>query len=221
MTVIFPPWHGGSKAIDILANRITKTGSAVLTFDFHDQILEPNVERVQRSFEHISNLASTAIRSLQKEFDYEHISLLGLSLGTASMALTAEALGNFDSATFVVGSSNLARSMWEGRRTQAIRKDLENQGCTADDLDEAWQNLAPQNHAHAFAGKDVRMILSRNDAIVPTYYQRELVNKFTNAGANVSGTFGRLGHYATAVNFCLRGNANHSVPTIYPDRDTY
>jgi hypothetical protein len=205
LTLVFPPWHGGGPAIKILTNRLAKAGSAVLSFNFHDSILEPSAYGVIESFNHMEAGVQGATTKLLAENNYQKIRLVGLSLGTVSLALAARILPNFDSATVVVGSSNLALSMWEGKRTAGVRRGLQAQGVTAREIDQAWQMLAPKNHAECFEGKDVNMVISRSDNIVPTHYQNEFAEHLTKAGANLSVSYTRLGHYAAAGQFCLTG----------------
>lgn len=64
LAVVFPPWHGGDEYMEMLTNRLAKNGSAVLDFDFHDQILEADIERVLQSYRYIQEVASQRLGQL-------------------------------------------------------------------------------------------------------------------------------------------------------------
>lgn len=204
LAVIFPMWHGGGKAGELLVKRLSQT-QAVLDYNFHDQILEPDIGRVPESFNAIKNRVVTDILTLRDEAGYRDINLVGLSLGSVALAMVAEELPDF-SATLVAPGSNLALCMWEGARTQGIRVAMEQKGITEEELDSAWGILAPKNHTGAFKGKKVEMLISQTDRIIPAKYQREMYNEVAKRGALVSARkHRRLGHAATLTRFCIKG----------------
>ncbi|MBX4190505.1 hypothetical protein KW794_00255 [Candidatus Saccharibacteria bacterium] len=204
LSVIFRPWHGGGHMVKAFINHLSSR-SAVLDYELHDQIIEPNIDRVPLSFEAIRIRIATDLSKLSDNFEYQSVHLIGMSLGNVALALVAKEYPEFSKATVVVGGDNLAALMWDGIRTQSIRRALSKQGVTKQELDEAWQGIAPGNQVEAFRGKDVRMIISTKDKVLPTAGQLNLRDKLYCAGADVSPSYSRLGHVATLTRFCIKG----------------
>ena len=173
LTVIFPPWHGGGKFLSLLSSRIARRGESVLSYNLHDQIVEPNIERVQQSFRSIQNTVENDLLQAVDRYGYERIRLLGMSLGNVTLALTARTFSAFDEALMVAPGSNLALSVWNGIRTQQIRRLFEEQGIGELDINEAWARLAPISHVNAFSGKRVKVLTSNKDSVIPTEYQHD------------------------------------------------
>jgi len=203
LNVIFPPWHGAKEVTQILERRLVRNGSAVMAFDFHDHILEPNMPGVIAVHEHMSDSIAEDVNKRRVDEDFERVNLIGISLGSAALSLTASKLDTFTRVTNVVPGSNLAQCMWNGIRTQGIRESFERQGITLDELDKAWTTLGPSYHAPIMEGKEVNVRLSLNDGFVPTEYGEEYVAALQEAGANVSVQRSRLGHAMNIIKFCL------------------
>jgi len=205
LTVLFPPWRGGDGAYNVLAKRLAKRGSAVLSYKFHHDILEPDVERTIGSFTYIQSTVVNELKRLAEAHHYKDVYLIGSSLGNVSLALVAKAFPDFTSATMVVAGSNLARCVWEGDRTQSIRQGFEAQGIDEATLARAWQALAPMSAGSSFAGKDVHMIVSTTDKIIPATYQQEMVETVATFAERMDVKASKLGHIASVANYCLRG----------------
>ena len=204
LTLLLPPWHGGGAVYEILARRLAKEGSAVLRYAFHGQILEPNAERVRASFHFIQQAVVADIEALTAEKSYESVDFIASSLGNVSLALIASRYRNFRKASMVVAGSNLARSVWEGSRTQALREAFEAQGLDEQALDTMWTELAPKNHAEFFSGKEVAMHVSTADTVIPTHYQIEMAEHMRAVCDNATVTYLNKGHAASVIDFCMR-----------------
>lgn len=203
LAVVFPPWHGGGKTTQNLVSRLVGDGSAVLNCEFHDQIIEPNAERVPKSFASIQESVGSELQRLHECMGYRRIHLIGISLGNVAMTMVAEVFQDFSAATFLVAGSNLASAMWDGRRTQGIKEVLRSQGYTKAQLDEAWQDLAPKKYAPIFKDKDVQAIISKKDNLIPTSYQIEMGKELDRAGVLATKKYTNSGHAATIARFCL------------------
>ena len=205
LTVLFPPWRGGEGAYDLLAKRLVKSGSAVLNYRFHRQILEANTSRVLESFSYIQESVVGDIKKLMDAHSYDKVNFIASSLGNVSMAKVAKEFKDFDTATMIVAGSNLARCTWEGSRTRAIRQAFEDQGIDEDALDAAWATIAPKSAASAFAGKSVRMIVSGTDSIIPSTYQQEMVEAVSPYAKELNIARTNTGHIATVARYCMSG----------------
>ena len=205
--VIFPPWHGGGQPYEKLIKRLAKKGDAVLAYYFHDEILKPDTEVVQASYAYLRDTVSAELQELVDSHDYEKVRLIAMSLGNPALSTVTGKFHDFDSAMFVCSASSLARSMWHGTRTQHIRAGIERNGQDLAYVEEAWHDLAPATHVDALVGKDVSILVSTTDEIIPTRYQMEFVQAAQEAGVNPNVQTTRLGHYAAIGRYCLYGKA--------------
>jgi hypothetical protein len=139
-----------------IINKKLSKHSAVLYYNFHDQILEPEITRVPESFKTIGKRAGSDTARLVADYKYKSVHLVGISLGSAGLAMAAKNYPGFSSCTLVVAGDNLATLMWDGSRTQGIRRSFSEQGITKQELDNAWQEIAPKNQAITFKGKNVK-----------------------------------------------------------------
>ncbi len=203
--VLFPPWHGGGSVYEKLIQRIARTGNAALAYYLHDEILKPSSDHVVASFERVSDTVAGDLHTLSGTSRYNRINLVAMSLGNPALSMVTSKFSQFDSATVVDGASSLARSMWHGARTQHIRAGIEREGHNLSSLEQAWTNLAPIHHVDALSGKNVRIVVSKTDEIIPTRYQEEFVDAVQAAGIDPIVQRTRLGHYASIARYCLSG----------------
>ncbi|MDB5181866.1 MAG: hypothetical protein JWP13_629 [Candidatus Saccharibacteria bacterium] len=205
LTVIFPPWNGADRLIRILEGRLHRAGSATLTLALHGQILRPDIQGVIDSFTYIQEQVSLEIEKLQDKYAYEAIHLTGISIGTIPLSLVAQRTKHISKATFVVGGSRFAPSVWEGARTQGIRRAFEDKGVSLTELETAWSGLDPAMSATALKGRPVELYISETDTFVPTIYQDELVAALRDSGANVEEHRNKTGHAANIMTYCMKG----------------
>lgn len=203
LVVIFPSWHTHNFPINILSKRLAKKGWAVLAYDFHDQIIEPNEDMVADSFRFIRDTIASEIQNLTNKYKYQQIHLIGISLGNVPLALVADKLQNFTGATIVVGGDDLAIDMWYGLRTQNYRRAFEKLHISLRKLDNEWLEIAPANHVKSFANKKVKFVISLNDEFVMTKYQKKLADKIAETGADLTIIPKRFGHTVSIIWFCL------------------
>ncbi|QQS20379.1 hypothetical protein IPL85_02970 [Candidatus Saccharibacteria bacterium] len=203
--VIFPPWHGGGQLYERLIDGLARKGDAVLAYYFHDEILKPNTELVRASYAHMRDTISAELTHTVEKRSYAKVRLIGMSIGNTVLATTTSKFPAFDSAVLVCTASSLARSMWDGTRTQHVRAGIEQSGQDLAYVENAWHDAAPATHIGALAGKDVRILVSNRDDIIPTRYQMEFVQAAQEAGVNPNVQTTRVGHYAAIGGFCLNG----------------
>lgn len=205
LVVIFPNWHDGGLLYSLLIKRLVKRGWSVLHYHFHPQILASDEEQVVKSFEYIQEKVATELDELLKSHHYSHIHLIGISLGNVSMAMVTDKFPKFDSTTLVLSGDDLAVDMWQGFMTQNLRKAFETGRIGITRLDKDWSGEVPKMYAKNFAGKKVTQIISLNDKVIRTRYQRIMEQALRNSGADLSVITTRLGHVLTIARFCLFG----------------
>lgn len=65
--------------------------------------------------------------------------------------------------------------------------------------------MAPKHWASAFTGKKVQFILSTTDKIIPSKYQRELLEAVRPYAKECMVSEVKTGHLASVTNYCLKG----------------
>ncbi len=208
LVAMFPPWHGGGRAYELLAKRLVNRDKAVFWLEFDDQILTHDADQVLQSFSQVQSQVANTLHGLADSGRYDRISLFAASLGTPSLAMTASVFNQFESAVMITPGSNLARCMWHGVRTRRVRQELEARGETLSHIDELWQPIAPVNHMEALRGKDVSVIVSDADKMIPTRYQNEYVEALVADGVSPSVYRSKCDHYGTIGRYCMLGDIN-------------
>ena len=203
LTVVFPPWHGAGKFTARLEQRIIGRGSGLLAFDFHDHVLEPNVEGVIETYTYLQDKIADQINELYQENKYTEIHLVSISLGIVPLMMVSRKLKFFSRATLVLAGSSLAACLWDGIRTQKMRQALENKGYDLGKLKTAWAKLEPNYDVSVMAGKDVHMLISDVDQITPLKYAEELKQDLIDVGVGVGVSRSKLGHAVGIIRFCL------------------
>ncbi|MDB5166791.1 MAG: hypothetical protein JWM37_863 [Candidatus Saccharibacteria bacterium] len=205
LTVLLPPWHGGGAVYDRLIKRLVKNGSAVVSYKFHGQILSADIQQVVDSFHYIQETIAADINDLLRTGHYRHVDVIASSLGNVSLCLVANMFQEFNRVTMIVPGANLATCTWDGSRTKLIRKELEKQGITKHDLEDAWSSLAPIHNLSGLKDSEVRVYMSKSDLIIPTRYQMLLAVSLKADIRSCSLEESTNGHVATIANFCIRG----------------
>lgn len=205
LAVLFPPWQGGGIVYRILTKRLAKKGWAVLAYQFHNQIVEPEETIVTESLEYIKSRVAKDIRKLVNQYGYKEVQLIGISLGTVPLTMVADSYPNFTSATLVVGGDDLAANLWHGERTLNYKKAFEREHIGARKLEIDWEDTAPKNHVRHFGGKKIKIIASLADKFVSPRSQSKLAREIVQAGGIVELKNTRVGHVMSIVRFCLFG----------------
>lgn len=203
--VLFPPWHGGGRSYEQLVKRRVASGDAVLAYYFHDEILTPDTAKVHASFAYLRDTVADELTELTGNHDYGRVQLIAMSLGNPALTMAISKFHDFDSINLVCTASSLARSMWHGTRTQHIRAGIEANGQDLAYVEKAWQDMTPTNHLDDFMGKEVSILVSTTDEIIPADYQMEFVDAAQEFGIDPYVQTTRLGHYATIGRYCLYG----------------
>ncbi len=205
LEVLFAPWHGGGAAYERLAMRHAARGDAVLSFNFDDQLLTYDSDQVLKSFRALSETAAERINKLASTGAYRDVNLTAASLGTSALTMTAPLLNRFDRIRLVTPGANVADCTWHGIRTKHIKYELEKRGETYDSLNDKWQPIAPVTHVAALVGKEVELVLSRTDKIIPTRSQYEYASAVRAQGIQPKVSYRFGGHYWTIGRYCYTG----------------
>ena len=196
--------HRGGKLYhgDRLSKKLNSKGSSFLTYQIPEEILSADAENTIRSFEEVNNQIVSNIEELTGRYSFSKFHLIGASLGCVNAAMVSSEYPVFDKIDLIVPGNSLAESMWNGRKTQDLRKEFEEKGITLEWLDEAWRNLSPENNLSGFRNSNNRIFLSRADKIIPYENGMKLVEKMREEGieAKIKDNL-PLGHKITLFRF--------------------
>lgn len=204
---MFPHWRGRFDHFEKLKNRISDAGAGYLCHQFPVGMLSPDHEQTTRNFKLVQDDVSADLAF--KANDYIGITAIGVSLGCVNAMMVANNVPQIDRLVLVVPGHCLAESMWNGVRTQNLRKEIEAQGVSLDQLKEYWHDLAPENNIDNLNGRNIKVYLSRADEIIPYGCGRRLAEKLEEQGLNPDVNVNLfLGHYFTIKRFLRRFNVS-------------
>ncbi|MEK9194669.1 MAG: hypothetical protein AAB884_02555 [Patescibacteria group bacterium] len=202
--IIIPPWRGKLDYFQRLRNKIRKEGNSFIEYQFASGILSPDIENTRDLFIKIRNKIVNEIKSLNSQYKFSEIEVIGVSLGCVEALMIANANPYVNKITLVVPGNSLASSVWYGLRTRYIKGIIEAKGTTLDVLEKEWSILAPENNIDSLRGKKINVWLSKNDKVIPYYLGARLVDRMKSMGLNPTVKINeRLGHYGTVLKFYL------------------
>ena len=205
LVVIFPGWHTHNFPVNILARRLIREGKAVVYYDFDNNLLAADEDKVKKSFMHIRDSIKHDLEEINKSHHYAETSLVGVSLGGLTLGLIASVYQKFDSATFVVSGDYLAVNTWYGLRTEKIRQQFQRLHVSFSNLEKDWAKLAPIEYAKYFSGKRVKILIGKYDSFILTEHQERLAKALKSNASEIEIKRVRAGHVVTGILFYLFG----------------
>lgn len=202
--VLLPGWHAKLKNYKIVKNKILNSGHSFLGYEFAEEILSSNAERTNAKFKEIKEVIRKDITELTGKYGFQEINFIGLSLGSILALMIANGLDKVGKIILITTTYGFAQSIWEGARTKQIRKELESQRKNLQKVDEIWNGLSPQNNISNLRAKEIYILLSKTDRVLPYSHGRKLVEVMQSQGLfpKVSEN-SYFGHYLTIANYML------------------
>ena len=208
--LVLPQWNAdadGHVGLCRLLNRFGLTALR-LSLPYHDErkpadlrradyIVSANVGRTAQVCRQAVLDARRAIQWLARE-GYEHIGILGTSLGSCLSMLTTchEPLVRAQALNHI--SPYFADVVWRGLSTRHVRAGL-NGHITLDQLRQLWMPISPQFYLDRLAGRELRTLLvyARYDLTFPVDLSRHLVDAFRDKCVPFQLSVLPCGHYST------------------------
>lgn len=199
LKIVFSGWGDGVPFVTrLLLRKLNKKGFATLAYGFPREILAGQAKEVPSIFSFIQKTVQEDIDQLTDVYHFETIEVIGFSLGAVLASMVANGNEKINTVSLIVPGSSLAGSLWDGIRTQGLRKKYEKEGYTKTSLENLWQSLAPEENISHFEKKHVFIALSRADKVIPFMYGKNLIEV-------LSGKYSllyveennNLGHYLT------------------------
>lgn len=189
----------------LLIKRFSKKGNSVLSYNFTGELLSVDINQTPKSFEYIRDKIIFDIQKTKDEYNFERIDLIASSLGVVSACMVANNNKNINNLFFIVPGDCLASSLWNGLRTQKIKKKYSQQGISEDKLKDKWSKVAPRNNLNGLNDKKIFIAISKADKIIRYKFGREFANILKNKyPKNITIEENRhLGHYFTVGKYYL------------------
>jgi fermentation-respiration switch protein FrsA (DUF1100 family) len=203
LVIVFPLWRGGQYQINRFLRRFHRAGTSTLLLTFPQDILSINTQDTLLAFQALSDQARQEIKTLQHKYQFTRITVVAFSLGVVWALQTIKDFA-IERLTMVVPGSCLASSLWDGIRTQRLKQMLERNNMTKTSLVDQWKTLAPVHNIDAVRAKEISIVLSRADQVIPYRYGNALAEHTACLFPNVTiKENDSLGHYLTISRFCL------------------
>ena len=166
---------------------------------YADYMISSNLGRTLQSVQQAVSDGRKLIRILERE-GYEHISVLGISLGSWIAGLVAATDRAVRKAGLFLTAGSLADMVWTGAATKHIRASLEGQIDTTQ-LNRVWSPLNLENYTEQLAqpGLELLIVVATRDTVVLPHLAEPLITKLNQAGARVDTLQLNCGHYSFSL----------------------
>jgi hypothetical protein len=202
--VLISPWHSGSYIFTLLKRKIKRLGHGFVQYNLIPEILSPDVEATIAYFEIINQNIRKDLQKIYKETGATRFIIVGLSLSCVFASMIADNNDLITDIILVAPGNTLADSLWSGIRTAKIKKIIKKDGVTLKNLKKYWSELAPEKHIAGMKDKNVKIILSKTDKVIPYRFGRKLAEEAKKVIHKIKVVQNSgLGHYGTIIRFCF------------------
>jgi hypothetical protein len=208
LCILMPPWHIWDSLWSQVQKRLIKQGFSLLIYEASEDILSPDGKVVANQFREVKDAALRDVRELLATGQFNSVDVVGLSLGTGSALYLAISGIVINKLVLLCPSADMAEGIYTGIRTKKIRRTLEKDGKTYEDYRKEMHELTMRK-PYGVNIKEVDILLSEVDDVIPYRLGMELVESFRNRGLTVNVTnYRSRGHYVSFILFCLFGYKN-------------
>lgn len=206
--VVLAQWNSDREGHIGLCRMLAKLGIASLriSLPYHDERMPPELARadyivsanVVRTLQVCRQAVMDVRRALWwlRDQGYDHLGLLGTSLGSCLSLLTAthEPLVGAQALNHV--SPFFADVVWRGLSTEHVREGLEGH-VDLEGLRSVWRPIAPWSYLDRVRGTDTLLVYARYDLTFPVDLSRTLVDEFHRRDIPIDVAVLPCGHYST------------------------
>ncbi len=208
--VVLPQWNAGPDGHVGLCRLLNRFGLSALrlTLPYHDArrppelsradyIVSANIGRTVQACRQAVMDARRAVRWLALQ-GYDHIGILGTSLGSCLALLTAahEPLIRAQALNHI--SPYFADVVWRGLSTTHVRQGLE-RAIDLERLRQMWLPISPHVYLDRVRDKKTLLVYARYDLTFPLDLSRQLVREFERQGIPHELAILPCGHYSTGL----------------------
>jgi dienelactone hydrolase len=206
--VVMPQWNSDAGGHIGLSQLLARLGISALRLSkpYHDVRMPPELTRadyivssnIVRTVQVCRQAVLDARRALWwlRDQGYEHLGLLGTSLGSCLSMLTAshEPLVKAQALNHV--SPFFADVVWRGVSTSHVREGLDGHIDLAT-LRELWRPISPWSYLERARGKKTLLVYAKYDLTFPVDLSVQLIEEFRRRGVPTEVATLPCGHYST------------------------
>ncbi|MFA5952974.1 MAG: YqiA/YcfP family alpha/beta fold hydrolase [Candidatus Pacearchaeota archaeon] len=193
---ILSGWYESSNHSKKFKKRIKKQKNSYIFYQLSKDILSSRANQVKEYMKEIKNKIIKDLKNTKNEKI-----IIGTSLGgIPSFMITNELRVN--KLILLMPSDSLAQGVWEGLRTQNIKKSFIKQGIKLKKLKILWKELEPQNNLKNLEKTKIIIFNSKSDLIIPYKRSYNLIKEMHKKRIYPKVyTNKNIGHYLTALKF--------------------
>ncbi len=206
--VVLPQWNSDAQGHVGLCQLLAYFGLTALrlSLPYHDARKPADLQRADYIVS--SNIGRTIDANRQAVLDakrtvawlaqegYDHIGILGTSLGSCLAMLTMAHEPRIKAGVFNHVSPYFTDVVWRGISTRHVRAGLEGH-ITLDALREMWMPISPWPFIERVRGRGVRLIYALYDDTFPVDLSRTFIEEFTRRNVPHEVRVLPCGHYTT------------------------
>ena len=206
--LVMPQWNSDAGGHVGLCKLLAWNGLSALrlSLPYHDQRMPPELHRadyivsanIMRTLQVCRQAVLDARRAIAwlKMQGYEHIGILGTSLGSCLALLTAahEPLVEAEALNHI--SPYFADVVWRGLSTKHVREGLDGH-IELDLLRSIWQPISPRGYLERLRDRKTLLVYARYDLTFPVDLSEDLVRAFEEMHIPHEVAVLRCGHYST------------------------
>jgi dienelactone hydrolase len=209
--IVMPQWNADAFSHNALCTLFNSFGISCLRLSkpYHDIRRPAELERSDYAVS--SNVGRTTEACRQAVVDirscadwlqsqgYEHIGVLGTSLGSCYAFIAAAFDPRIQVCAFNHASTWFGDVVWTGQSTRHIRASFEQAGLTQDQVREIFAIVSPMSYMHRFAAnpKQVLVVHATYDLTFPLKYSRDVLTNFDALNIDYISRVLPCGHYTT------------------------
>jgi len=214
--IVMPQWNADAFSHNALCEMFNKFGIASLRLSkpYHDVRRPAELERsdyaVSANVGRTTAACRQAVADIRSCVDwlqsqgYEHIGVLGTSLGSAYAFIAAAMDPRIQVCAFNHASTQFGDVVWTGQSTRHVKSAFEHAGLTQDEVRAMFAGVSPMSYMRQFAAKPsadyVRKVLvvhATYDLTFVRKYSLEVLSNFAAHGVDFESRVLPCGHYTT------------------------
>lgn len=200
LTILFMPWQSGPVMQRWIVKQVPKNTDAIAITP--RSLLLSDAQETIALCKQVCNEALDCVADYLTQHKYQHINVIGLSVGTGVAAYVTNRLYEKVSIEFVdlvCPGAELSTSLWLGSRTANLKKTYEEAGYSLEKVRKMWSEVDLINNLNFADTVPVRISYSLSDTVIVPEQSEEVIKNVARRRANEPRVKRNrfLGHYLT------------------------
>lgn len=167
--VFFHGWKGSSRHY-FAYKPLSKKGACIF-YDYTPDILSSDVQATLNGFK---GIIQDALKAVEK---HSAVSVFGSSLGSTLAWMLVKKCKKTDRVILNTLGYNFAETVWAGKATQRIKKEVQAQNISLEQLDVLWKELSPEHNLKFLKGRNYLFYIPLKDKTIPFRQQLKLIQE--------------------------------------------